>query len=148
MKITASFFAAILPMTFYLVLLYRTDKYEREPLTDVVLHFFWGALGAVIFSILFSYVFNISTSLLISDETSLTLYSTIFIAPFVEEIGKGLILLKTYRKSNFDNVTDGLVYGGDIGLGFGMPENLLYFIMSVGSISSWLILFLPFFDSS
>ena len=53
---------------------------------------------------------------------------TIYIAPFVEESTKGIFLLILATSKKFDNVTDGLVYGGAIGLGFGMTENLLYFL--------------------
>jgi hypothetical protein len=44
----------------------------------------------------------------------------------------------TSRK--FDNMTDGLVFGGAIGLGFGMTENFLYFITYNSSMTAWVSL--------
>ena len=37
-------------------------------------------------------------------------------------------------------MTDGIVYGGAIGLGFGMTENFLYFIANTGSLTTWVSL--------
>jgi hypothetical protein len=37
-------------------------------------------------------------------------------------------------------MTDGIVYGGAIGLGFGMTENFLYFIANTGNLNTWVML--------
>jgi uncharacterized membrane protein YciS (DUF1049 family) len=37
-------------------------------------------------------------------------------------------------------MTDGIVYGGAIGLGFGMTENFLYFIANTGNFNTWITL--------
>jgi len=58
----------------------------------------------------------------------------------VEEFTKGLFLLITIVNKKFDNITDGIVYGGAIGLGFGMTENFLYFVTYGESISNWIML--------
>ena len=49
------------------------------------------------------------------------------IAPLIEEPAKALCLLALYRSREFDNATDGFVYGAAAGLGFGMTENFFYF---------------------
>jgi hypothetical protein len=59
-------------------------------------------------------------------------------APFSEEIAKGSFLLYSINSKKFDNITDGLVYGGAIGLGFGMTENFVYFLTYGDSVSSWM----------
>ncbi len=40
----------------------------------------------------------------------------------------------------FDNLTDGIVYGGAIGLGFGMTENFLYFFLSTNTLTELIYL--------
>jgi RsiW-degrading membrane proteinase PrsW (M82 family) len=77
---------------------------------------------------LFSVFITTGLSYFIFSKRMLDRIDTFYIAPFVEEITKGLFLLILVNSKNFDNVTDGLVYGGAIGLGFGMTENLLYFL--------------------
>lgn len=138
MPILASFFAAIIPMIAYLLLIWTMDKYEREPLTFVIYHFLWGAFGAILLGVIGSFMLNDMTG--ISNDKNGTIIQTILFAPITEEIAKGLFLLFTINSRKFDNVTDGLVYGGAIGLGFGMTENFAYFTSYGDTISTWLFI--------
>ena len=52
-----SLLAAVLPMLGYLYLIWRADKYEREPVRLVLKNYFYGALGAVIFAYIGSTAF-------------------------------------------------------------------------------------------
>lgn len=138
MSFTSSFLAAVIPMSLYLIIIWRLDRYEREPLSKVIKHFIWGAVGAVILAVAFSSALIYSTNLFISSPAANTFIATVIIAPFAEEIVKALFLFYSSRKNYFDNLTDGLVYGGAIGLGFGMTENLLYFNEYNDSVSQWI----------
>ncbi|MFH1197629.1 MAG: PrsW family intramembrane metalloprotease [bacterium] len=140
MLIFASFIAAIVPMFLYLIILWRMDRNERELFSNVLRHFLWGALGAIFFGIVFSQLLSIPFHILIQSPEGMSLAGAVIIAPFVEEIAKGAFLLKTVRNKYFDNATDGLVYGGAIGLGFGMTENFLYFITYGDTIVGWVLL--------
>ncbi|MBN2571210.1 MAG: PrsW family intramembrane metalloprotease [Ignavibacteriales bacterium] len=140
MPSAASFLAAAIPMVIYLLLLWKMDKYDREPLGFVIGHFLWGAIGAIIFAIIGSqFVVNIF-QIFVTDYESLNLFGAVLIAPFVEEITKGIFLVGTVANKKFDNITDGLVYGGAIGLGFGMTENFLYFDTYSQNFESWIFL--------
>lgn len=138
MSITASFIAAIIPMIVYLIFIWRLDKYEREPLTFVFVHFLWGAIGAIILGVIGNFILTDITG--VSEQYSGTLIQTVVFAPITEEIAKGVFLLFTINSRRFDNLTDGLVYGGAIGLGFGMTENFTYFITYGDSIIGWIFL--------
>lgn len=140
MLLILSLISAVVPMLFYLLLLWWFDRYDREPFRLVLLNFFWGAFGAVILSLIAGSILSIGFQLFLSDESSIQLAEAIIIAPFVEEITKGLFLLITIFNKKFDNLTDGLVYGGAIGLGFGMTENFLYFISFTDTIESLIFL--------
>ena len=139
MPITASLSAAILPMTLYLFLVWRMDKYEPEPIKFVLLHFLWGAFGAIILSVAGSALLGIATGITGHTETENTIQTIIF-APFAEEVAKGLLLFWTVNSKKFDNITDGIVYGTAIGFGFGMTENFLYFVTYGDSAASWFYL--------
>ena len=117
----ASLLFALVPMLLYLWGIWLMDRYDREPVSLLLLHFAWGALGAIFFGIVFS--ITLSTTLGASE-----FHDAIFIAPFTEEPTKGLFLFWSVRDRRFDNITDGVVYGMAIGLGFGMTENFLYFL--------------------
>lgn len=138
MLIIFSALAAIIPMSFYLFLIWKMDKYDREPIKLVLLNYFWGAIGAVFLAIIGSIILTYFFSFFIENESGIDLIGAIIIAPFVEEITKGLFLLITISSRKFDNITDGIVYGGAIGLGFGMTENFLYFISNMDNVSDWI----------
>lgn len=140
MPLISSFIAAILPMLFYLIVLWRMDKYDREPLLFVLAHFLWGAFGAIIFGIGGSFLLSALTGIIGSTSKISQLIKTIIFAPLSEEIAKGAFLLYSVNSKKFDNVTDGLLYGGAIGLGFGMTENFFYFLTYGSTPLSWIYL--------
>ena len=138
MLIFASALAAVLPMSFYLYLIWQFDKYDREPFKLVLANYLWGALGAIIFAIIGSLVLSSFAAIFIRDELHLGRFGAIVIAPVVEEITKGFFLLITVANRKFDNITDGIVYGGAIGLGFGMTENFIYFVAYGTTLPDWI----------
>ena len=140
MQIIASALAAIIPMTTYLILIWRFDRYDREPFKLVLQNYLWGSIGAIIFALIGGLVFSTLLSSFVSDKIKLEYLGTVVTAPIVEEITKGIFLLITVTNRKFDNMTDGIVYGGAIGLGFGMTENFLYFISFGTTISGWIAL--------
>ena len=142
MPILASLFAALIPMFIYLALIWWMDKYDREPFSFLFIHFLWGALGAVIIGIAGSMILSTFTGLTGTESKSSSLIQTIFFAPFSEEIAKGVFLLYSVNSKKFDNITDGIVYGAAIGLGFGMTENFIYFLTYGDTLSSWIQLVL------
>jgi len=140
MLIILSAFAAIVPMSIYLVLIWKFDQYDREPFKLVLINYLWGALGAIVLALLGSLFFTTIASIFIKDSLQLSRFGAIAVAPIVEEITKGFFLLITISNKKFDNITDGIVYGGAIGLGFGMTENFLYFVSYGDSIANWIML--------
>jgi len=127
-----------LPMFTYLLIIWWMDRYEREPFSLVLKNYLWGGIGAIVFAIAWSTIIYTFISLFIFDKAQLERIGTIGVAPFVEEITKGAFLIFIIRNKNFDNITDGIVYGGAIGLGFGMTENFLYFITYGNTLTNWI----------
>ncbi len=138
----ASAIAAFVPMMIYLIIIWRFDRYDREPFGLVLKNYLWGALGAIFFAIIGSSAVSYILSLFVSSPAELNRIQTIMVAPVVEEITKGMFLFVTVANRKFDNMTDGIVYGGAIGLGFGMTENFLYFLAFGTNLSQWLTIVL------
>lgn len=136
----ASFSAAVFPILIYLLILWKFDSYNREPLRYVLMNFFWGCIGAVVFTLLISSFFNFFASIIIQDKKTLDEIDTIVFAPTIEESVKGVFLLVFIFSKEMKNTTEGIIYGGAIGLGFGMTENLLYFLANTQNIYSWMAL--------
>lgn len=119
------------------------DKYEPEPIKFLLIHFLWGAFGAIILAILGSTFLGLFSDIFfnISKTTNETYnISSVLYAPISEEFAKGIFLIFSSRSKKFDNATDGIIYGSAIGLGFGMTENFLYFITYSESLTSWIFL--------
>ncbi|MCC6866656.1 MAG: PrsW family intramembrane metalloprotease [Ignavibacteria bacterium] len=128
-------FFSVVPMIIYLIIIWWMDRYEREPFWLVSLNFFWGATGAIIFGIIGSMIMGLGVTEFIyqfaneSDAgTFNNLAGAVVVAPFIEECTKGIFLIMMSFSRHFDGPVDGAVYGGAIGLGFGMTENFLYFM--------------------
>jgi len=142
----ASFIAAVIPMFIYLIIIWLLDRYEREPFWLILLNFFWGATGAIFLGVIGSIIFQIPLNELIkiiSDDNAgelISLSGAVITAPLVEESTKGFFLILMSYSKKFDGGVDGAVFGGAIGLGFGMTENFMYFLTYGTTPVAWLML--------
>ncbi len=126
---------ATVPMFFYAAVLWWFDRYEKEPWHLIAIAFLWGAIPAVIFSLISQIVLDTSLSELASPGWGTDLVSASLIAPFTEEPFKGLLLLLlllAFRRE-IDSPLDGILYGGLIGFGFATTENFFYFLHAFGA---------------
>ena len=102
------------------------DRYDREPLHLVVGVFLWGALAAPVIAVF-------GSSALAAGSGSDPIVMAVWIGPLVEEVAKAFgVILVVLLSKEFDNPTDGLVYGTAAGLGFAATENLVYTLAGVG----------------
>lgn len=102
------------------------DRWEPEPPLFVIAAFVWGA-GV---SALISGIVNTIALIVTEDMTKVAMFS----APLIEESTKGLflviVLLTTRRgRAEFNSLTDAIVYGGMVGLGFAWVEHISYALM-------------------
>ncbi len=80
----------------------------------------------------FSFILNSINSALfgaIGGQAAAGIGGPVISAPLVEELAKGiaLILFFFWKKDEFDNVVDGVIYAAMVGLGFAMTENVSYY---------------------
>jgi protease PrsW len=125
---------ALIHSAAFLLLIRFLDLYEREPLSVLALMAVWGAVGAAIIS---GWANERAIGLL---ETLFPKTTAVFglaiVGPLVEEFAKGIALVVAFLLSlwaarrfgflEFEGVTDGIVYGAAVGLGFAFTEDLLY----------------------
>lgn len=131
--------AASVPMLTFLIIVWFMDRHDREPIWLFLLTFLWGACGAVCFALVGNESLIAILGFLIGPENAET-YGAVLVAPVVEEPMKALVLFAVMFSRHFDNATDGFVYGAAAGLGFGMTENLFYFlnVAASGDMASWM----------
>lgn len=118
---------ASVPMLGFLMLVWFMDRHDREPLWLFLLTFLWGACGAVSFALIGNETLVGVLGFLVGEGRAET-FAALVVAPIVEEPMKALVLFAVMFSRHFDNATDGFVYGAAAGLGFGMTENLFYFL--------------------
>ncbi len=123
----------------YFVVIRSVDRYAPEPWWLLYLCLVWGAVGAVIPSIAggllgqealattFNALDTQKTAELVENTTAT------FIAPLIEEPSKAFGLLLIYffsrrRVHETHGPLSGVVYGGIIGLGFTLTEDILYMV--------------------
>ncbi len=128
-------FLVIAPTVFvYFLIIKGMDRYEPEPFWLLSMAFFWGAIVATLMAVVLNQVGEgvISAALGAPTASSIVQSSTAsFVAPWVEESCKGSGLLVLWLISAFwmhevDGALDGAIYGGVIGLGFTLTEDVLY----------------------
>ena len=124
----AGLFAAAMPVPVYVTLVLWLDRYEPEPPLLLAAAFFWGALIAAFFAIVINSV-GVALVTLIAGDAMGDTYGLVVSAPVVEETAKALVLFALFfwKRDEFDNVTDGVVYAAMVGLGFAMTENIKYY---------------------
>lgn len=140
---------AVVQTLLLLLLLRFVDLYEREPASMIALMALWGAVGATTISS----VGNQAVQDLLPTRID-EVFGTTISAPVVEEIAKGLVLVAFLWVSisargrfgipRFEGVTDGIVYGAAVGLGFSFTEDILFLLLGAteGGLESGLVSFL------
>jgi len=118
----------ILPMLVYALILWWFDRYEKEPLGLLIASFLWGAIPAIIFSLIAELVLDVPISYFVEPVTA-SLIGAAVVAPVAEELFKGaaLLLLLVFFHKEIDSPLDGILYGGLVGFGFAAVENVFYF---------------------
>ncbi len=130
--VTLSLLAGMIPTAIYVAIIWWFDRYEKEPLWLLAVTFLWGAIPAIILSLIVELILGIPVSVL--GEGLLTdVVESGGVAPVVEEIAKAVALLGLFGllRHEFDSVLDGIIYGALVGFGFAMTENVLYFLSSL-----------------
>ena len=134
-NVLAAITIPVVPAIGIILLINTIDRFEREPWLLRLGAFLWGALIAIppalliertivdgIATIHFGWLSRtaaeVMKSFLLGANAGIT-------EEFVK--GAGLIILLIALRDEFDNVTDGIIYGALIGAGFAMVENFVYF---------------------
>lgn len=120
--------AAIIPCIFYVIAILWLDRYEKEPPYLLIFAFIWGSLVSILFAVIGNEIFKVVAVGVFGQNAGVFLSGSLG-APVIEETAKGiaLLILFVFMRHEFDNVTDGIIYGSLVGIGFAMTENILYY---------------------
>ena len=130
-------FLAIFPPLFIIYKIYKLDKYEKEPLKEIIITFILGCLTVIpvfivspimnkILLIPYDFVDLVGGGLLGGSEVKILIYTFIGIA-LVEEFFKFLVLTQySFKRTCFNEQMDGIVYAVVASMGFAFVENIIY----------------------
>lgn len=79
------------PMLIYAAVLWWFDRYEKEPILLLAAAFLWGAVPAILFSLIAELVLGIPISAFVDPSTAAVVGAAV-IAPIVEEVFKSSLL--------------------------------------------------------
>ncbi len=156
LKVLLAFPFAIIPMLLFLYVVRRLDKYDPEPLWLMSFHFLWGALIAVSGAALMNGqvmewfgVTGLTLQTATKEKAVLLVLAVAVIGPILEELLKASVFGISVGVREFNNVTDGIVYGSAVGFGFAASENLVYFIQNAMADEGWvqLVIYRTFFSA-
>ena len=114
-----NFFLAISPPLLIAYIIYKQDKYDKEPSGLIIKSFLFGCLS-VIPILLLEIIFN--------EKYFLNIFFYMLLGVALIEEGMKFFFLKKYlyNHKEFNEPLDGIVYAVMISLGFATVENLLY----------------------
>jgi RsiW-degrading membrane proteinase PrsW (M82 family) len=123
--ITTAFLGCIVAVIWWV------DRYDREPVWLVVAVAAWGGIVSPFLVRLCAEPTQWLVASL-SGGSQDPRWLVVGAAPVVEELVKGIGIVLVIRLTReFDNPTDGVVYGTAVGLGFAVTENLVYALAGV-----------------
>ena len=123
---------AVVPAVVWLAFFYRRDRLEPEPRTMVLGEFVLGVLVATAIAIpIVDQVFDVASWMFASPLVHLA--GGILVVGVVQEGLKYLtVRLSVYGSREFDERTDGIIYGTAVGLGFATALNVAFVVDSGG----------------
>ena len=116
----------------YLVFIRWVDRFEPEPWWLILAAFIWGALFATLGGGITSGIAqSVTTALVKATPQQIDMVGATVFAPIFEETFKGMgvaliALISALGLRELDGPLDGAIYGGVVGLGFTLTEDILY----------------------
>jgi protease PrsW len=122
---------ALLPIPVLLAGVLALDRLEPEPPSSLVFIFLWGAGSAALIGLIGELAGSqlLTTPALRSGGfVTASAAATIGVAVLDDTLmGAALVGLLWLRPQEIDGISDGVVYGSMVGLGFAMIENIFYY---------------------
>jgi RsiW-degrading membrane proteinase PrsW (M82 family) len=129
---------AAAPSLFLLTFFYLKDRYEREPLREILMAFGLGLYAMIAAQGMATTAEGwVSAEWLAMGGEWARVFDAFVLSGAIEEFAKWVVLmLAIYHWDEFDEPLDGVVYGVAVALGFATLENFL-FVLRLGLGVAW-----------
>jgi len=130
--------AAVAPSLFLLTFFYLKDRYEREPLLQILMAFGLGLYSMIAAQGMATTAEGwVPADWLATGGEPARFFDAFVLSGAIEELAKWVVLiLAIYHWDEFDEPLDGVVYGVAVALGFATLENFL-FVLRLGLGVAW-----------
>jgi protease PrsW len=122
---------ALLPIPALMAGVLALDRLEPEPPSSLVFIFLWGAGSAALIGLIGELAGNqlLTTPALRSGGFATASTAAVIGVAVLEDtlMGAALVGLLWLRPQEIDGISDGVVYGSMVGLGFALIENIFYY---------------------
>ncbi|MHB1865211.1 MAG: PrsW family intramembrane metalloprotease [Candidatus Saccharimonadales bacterium] len=127
--------------------LLKNDRGAKEPAVDLWFAAGIGLAAAIVSAIVENLFIPVNSVKVGAPLTSLI--TSFLVVAVIEETLKFLPLaLFVYPRKFFNEHTDGIIYFAIVGLGFGLPENILYTLQFGAKAGAGRLLMTPFFHAA
>jgi RsiW-degrading membrane proteinase PrsW (M82 family) len=137
----------ILLATGLVVFLLKNDKGEKEPVNALWLAAGFGLIGAILAAIIEKELIPLS-HIKAGAPIATMLFSFLGVGIIEEGLKFLPLAIFIYPKKYFNEHTDGIIYFAIAGLGFGLPENILYTLQYGAKAGLGRLILTPFFHAA
>lgn len=117
---------SLLPCIIWLIYFWRQDRYDPEPFKNIAFTFLLG-MATTVLALIANTTGIAITHFILGRNPFADIVSFFLIVGPVEEVAKFLaVYAYVYRRPEFDEPVDGVVYSATAALGFAAAENILY----------------------
>jgi protease PrsW len=117
---------SLIPCLIWLAFFYFQDWYQREPIWLIFVTFILGAASALVALVLNSGGAAVLLAVFGKTTTYKVLELWLVVGPIEELVKMSAVLVFAYRRKEFDEPSDGVIYAAAAALGFAALENVLY----------------------
>ena len=143
--IIAAFVAIIVMLTWFFL---KNDHGDKEPVSALWIAGLLGVLGFVAAGFL-EYWFIPLKSLTLGTSSYKSAFLAFLLVGLIEESCKFIPLaIFIFKRSYFNEHTDGIIYFALAGLGFGIPENIFYTIQYGSNAGALRLVMTPIFHAA
>jgi RsiW-degrading membrane proteinase PrsW (M82 family) len=134
----------------FAVYLVKRDRGEREPVKALWAAFGFGLVGLPVAAVLEAFLLPGLAVDQLTLKADLGTVALIAIGVgIIEELAKALPLIWfIYKKRYFNEHTDGVIYFALAGLGFGLPENIMYTLQNGTKVGLARLVMTPLFHAA
>lgn len=128
---------ALAPGLVIAIYIYLQDRYEREPIKLLLKFFVLGMLSTIPAIFIEQYGMSFFKG---ADTVTSHLITAFIVVGLTEEACKFFFVTRAYRRPEFNEPFDGIVYSVMVSLGFATLENVMY-VFQFGETTAWLRMF-------